>query len=105
MGANEVRLNDIGTVFEFEIKDGSTVVDVSGQTTMEIFFLKADGTTKITQNAVFSDDGVDGKIRYVTVSGDLDQVGKGWKRQGHVVISSGEWRTDIIDFEVHPNID
>lgn len=102
MAVGEIHLSDIGTVFEVTIKDGSVVVDVSGATTKQIIFQKPDGT-KITKAAVFTTDGVNGKIEYVSVSGDLDTVGT-WQLQGRVVIAAGDFHTDLSEFEVHENI-
>ncbi len=40
MAANEIHLNDIGTVFELTMMDGDAVVDISSATNMEIKFQK-----------------------------------------------------------------
>jgi hypothetical protein len=106
MGINEIRKGDIGTVFErtvYTIIDGvKTIVNVSSATTMEFIFTKPDGT-KMTKDADFSSDGSDGKLRYVTVADDLDGVGD-WKLQVYVILSSGEWHSDISHFRVHDNL-
>ena len=102
MAADEVHLNDIGTSFERTIKDGSTVVDVSGATTKEIK-LKGPGQTTKTKTAGFKTDGTDGIITYITVADDLDVKGL-WEIQAHVVLSTGDWNSDIGTFEVHENI-
>ena len=102
MAADEIHVGDIGTSFERTIKDGSTVVDVSGATTKEIKIKASGGSTK-TFAASFKTDGIDGVITYVTVADDLDVKGL-WEIQAHVVLSSGDWNSDIGTFEVHENI-
>ena len=110
MAANEVHLNDIGTVFEITLKDEGNspeIVDVSTAATMEIIFQKPNGTS-VTQTASFTTDGTDGKIEYTTLTGDLDTVGL-WKIQGHVVLGTAspinaQWRSDIDEFEVFDNL-
>jgi len=103
-GVDEVRKDDIGTVFERQIKDGSTIVDISSGTALQIIFEKPDGTL-VTQTAVLSGSGTDGKLRYVTLSGDLDEIGL-WKWQARVTVDSGgPWKTNIRDFQVHENLE
>ena len=75
MAKNEIHLNDIGTIFEVTVQDDGVIVDISGATTKEIIFKKSRGEV-LTKAAVFSTDGVDGKMRYVAVAGDLDERGQ-----------------------------
>ena len=93
MPADEIRMEDIGTKFKITVKDGSSVVDISGATTKQLIFKKPGGT-KLTKTAVFFTDGTDGIITYDTLSGDLDEDGM-WKVQGYVVLSSGTYHSDI----------
>jgi len=102
----EVHKNDIGTKFLVTIKDGTTVVDISGasgDTDKQIIFEKPDGTV-ITKNATFDTDGTDGKIYYITIDEDLNLSGQ-WKIQAKVVLADGTWRTSIDDFEVYENLE
>ena len=100
--ASEVHLNDVGTAFEVTIKDGSDAVDVSAATTKEIIFRSPAGVKKV-KAASFKTDGTDGIIQYTTVADDLDEEGR-WGIQGHIVLSSGDWNTDLDEFLVHRNL-
>jgi len=102
MAANEIHLNDIGTIFELTLMDDTVVVDVSTAITKEIIFEKPDKTTTV-QTASFTTDGTDGKIRYVVISGDLDQIGS-WRIQGKVTLPTGTWSSDISKFKVYDNL-
>ena len=102
MSANEVHIGDIGTIFELTVMDGASVVDVSTATTKEIVFRKPDGSTA-TKTAAFTTNGSDGKIRYTTVALDLSVAGD-WAVQAHVVLPTGEWRSDLSTFRVYPNL-
>jgi hypothetical protein len=102
MAAEEIHLDDIGTVFKVLIKDGSSVVDVSTASTKELIFLKPD-CTKVTQTASFFTDGSDGYIQYTSVSGDIDLAGV-WKLQAHLVIGGLDVKSDISPFRVYPNL-
>ena len=99
----EIHKGDIGTVFEVTVmeKDATTgllvVVDISTATLMQIKFKKPDGTTD-TQTAVFTNAGADGKIEYVSVLTDLDQVGN-WKLQGYVEMPAWQGHTSIGECE------
>ena len=103
MAANEIHQYDIGTIFEITLMDGTSIVDISGATTMEITFQKPDGITNVIKTAVHTTDGTDGKLQYVTILDDLDIIGT-WKKQAFVVLSTGEWSSDIDNFKVHKNL-
>jgi len=98
----EVHQNDVGTVFRVTIYDGSTVLDISGATTKSIIFKDADGTI-VTQDGTFTTDGTDGQLEYVTIAGDLTVLGK-WKLQSYVVLPSGSWKSNIVNFRVYANL-
>ena len=101
--SGEIHLNDIGTVFEVTVKDNSdNVVDISSASVMQIHFARPDKTT-FTKTAVLSTDGSDGKMKYETVDGDLDQVGR-WRLQGDITLLTGTWSTTISTFRVYTNI-
>jgi len=90
--------NDIGTTIQATVKEDGVVVDLSSQTTLEFNFKKPGGTV-VTVTAVFSTDGTDGNMEFVTVSGTLDTVGL-WRAQGYMVLTSGTWTTTEFTFEV-----
>lgn len=101
--ASEIHKGDIGTVFEATIMDGTSIVDVSSATTQELYFKKQSGTT-MTKVTTFTTDGTDGKIQWATtVIGDLDEVGE-LQIQGHVILPTGEWKTDIYTDTIYENL-
>ena len=100
--AEEIHVGDIGTLFEATIMDGSQVVDISGATTLQIIFLKPNGT-RLEKTAALSGDGTDGRMRYVTVAGDLDIAGF-WKMQGFVELATWEGHSPIETFQVYDNL-
>ena len=104
MGINEIRKGDIGTVFERTIKDGDVVIDISSASPLQIIFQKPDDGAFVTQTAVFTTNGTDGKLRYVTLLDDLDEIGV-WQWQAKITLGGGTWKTDILDFQVHENLE
>jgi hypothetical protein len=103
MSENEIHVGDVGTILRVIVEDDGAVINVSGTDSRTIYLKKPDGT-KLTKTAVFTTDGSDGKIQYVTISGDLDTEGW-WKIQGLVHWASGnQWYTDWQPFEVHDNL-
>lgn len=105
MACEEIHVNDIGTVFRgtvYEDCDAQTLVDISTASVMVMYFQKPDGSV-VTQTAVFSTDGTDGKMQYTTIASDLDQAGS-WKMQGKVTLPAGDWHTDIHKFKVLSNL-
>jgi hypothetical protein len=102
MSANEIHLNDVGTVFEATIMDGAVVVNISAATIKQLTFKGQSGSSK-TKSATFATDGTDGKLRYVTVVGDLDWAGQ-WELQAYVVMPTGAWHSDTAQFIVYENL-
>ncbi len=96
---DEVFENDIGTTFTLTIKNRQgAVVDISGAIVKQLKFTKSNGVV-LTKTAVYVTDGTDGKIKYVTVDGDLDTRGI-WKVQGYIQLASGSWHTTYNLFTV-----
>ena len=104
---NEVRLGDIGTNFDVNVKEmvcGETqVADPTTATTRQITFAKPSGATIIRTAIVTTDCVSDPILRYVTVSGDLDEVGR-WSLQAYLVFPSWSGRSTIKQFTVHENL-
>jgi len=103
----EAHVNDIGTVFRITVYDTSStgttsVADISSATTKKFTFKKPDGTT-FERVAVFTSDGSDGQIQYLTVDGDLSGPGT-WHLQAYVVTSDGTWNTSVGYFKVNENL-
>ncbi len=102
----EVHYNDIGTVFEVTVKDcvsgTATVLDVSGASALELVFKSPSGVAA-TKTASLVTDGTDGKIKYTTVDGDLNEVGT-WRLQAKISIGGGVFRSDVGSFKVYENL-
>ena len=114
MAKDEVHMGDIGTIFRRTLQDGTTAVDISGATTIQIHFWKPKWKHPVKKTlypeevvkktATLTSGGADGKMQYTTVSGDLDRPGK-WRLQCYIVDgSSNEWYSDWQEFTVHPNV-
>ena len=101
------HVNDIGTIFRVTVYDatstgGSAIANISAASTKQMIFSRSDGTT-FTKTAVFTTDGSDGDIEYVSVDGDLNMAGT-WHLQAYVVTPAGNWRTDVGHFRVYDNL-
>lgn len=101
------HVNDIGTTFRVTVYDatstgGSAIANISAASTKQMIFSRSDGTT-FTKTAVFTTDGSDGDIEYVSVDGDLNMAGT-WHLQAYVVTPAGNWRTDVGHFRVYDNL-
>ena len=98
----QVFVNDIGTVFRATIKEDDVVVPVDSATTQQFIFQPPDGVS-FTRITVFTTDGTDGKIEYVTVNGDLS-VGGQWKIQAYLVLSAWTGHSEIVQFKVYDKL-
>jgi hypothetical protein len=94
----EIHKNDIGTVFQVTILDSGSPVDLSSYTIRNLRFRKPNGEV-ISRTAEFTTDGTDGKLKYATAAGDLDQSGA-WRLQVHLQSTDGEWNSDAQAFTV-----
>ena len=103
----QAHVNDIGTIFRVTVYDttsagGTTVADISGATTKKFTFKRPDGTT-FEKTAVFTSDGTDGNIQYLSVDGYLNVAGT-WNLQAYVATGAGTWSTSVGTFKVHENL-
>lgn len=98
----EVHIGDKGTLLEVTLYDCTEVVPLQDASVKEIILLKPSGN-KVTKTASFKTDGSDGIIQYISLATDFDEVGV-WKLQGHVVLPTGEWRSDVGKFKVIDNL-
>ncbi len=107
---NKLQLNDVGTKFVLTIHEESTAdpctlvaVDISSATAMTLEFAKPDGTT-FSRTAVLDSTGTDGKLKYVTIAGDINAAGK-WRVQAAATIGGWVGRSDVHSFLVAANVD
>ncbi len=98
----EIHVNDVGTTFVVTIKDESEAIVNVSSATITFIFGKPDGT-EISRVGDFVTTGVDGKVEYITVAGDIDQYGS-WKLQVFVDFGDSEWYSDIYKFKVYSNL-
>jgi len=97
-----MNVNDVGTILELTVKENGAVVDLSSQTALSIFLKKPSGTTA-SKTGTLTTDGTDGKFRYTTLTGDIDETGT-WTLQGKVVISAGTFYTSLATLNVAGNL-
>lgn len=97
---DEIHVGDIGTSLGLIVKEAGAIVDIGAATGLTIRLRKPSGTT-VGKTATLLTDGSDGIMRYVTVSGDLDEAGW-WTRQGFFTLGSWTGATDKVRFFVAP---
>ena len=97
-----IHKDDIGTDFDITFLEAGSAVDISGATTKQLIF-RAPDAGKATQAGSFITDGTDGRLRYTTVDGDIDEAGH-WHIQGKIINASGTFYSSIEDFYVKPNL-
>jgi len=96
------KVGDVNTALVAElVKQDGTALDVSAATVLYIYLTKPSGTT-VQKTAAKDTTGSDGKIRYNTVAGDLDESGV-WRMQGYAETPAGKWSGDETTFEVKPS--
>jgi hypothetical protein len=98
----ELHVGDVGVKLRSTIMDGSEVADLSTQTLLQYLLRKPSGTVS-TLTASLVNDGLDGLIEFITVSGTLNEAGF-YKLQAYIEITSNKWHTDTVTFRVYPNL-
>lgn len=100
----QIHINDTGTVLLCTVLDeNESVVDLSTASQLQIILKKPGCGDVLNKTAQLYTDGTDGKMKYTTVSGDLDRRGT-WELQGFVRIGTSFWSSDISKFDVWPNL-
>ncbi len=102
-----IFIGDEGTIFRLTVTECvngvDAAVDVSSQTAMSFIFKKPGGTL-LTVTPVFTGDGTDGQIEYVSLTGDINEVGV-WCLQGEVTLGAGNFfGTSVIKFDVNAKL-
>ena len=100
--ASEIHYGDVGVNFNITVMNDSVPLDVSNADHIYIIFENPEGGDSI-KNATVVTDGRDGKIKYTTVSGDLDQIGT-WQIQAKVDFGTSVFSTAIQRFKVFRNL-
>lgn len=100
---NELHVGDEGTVIRLKLYDGDDVVDISpaAELTKQLKFKKPSGTV-VVEDAVFTTDGTDGQLQYVTEASPdnlLDEAGK-WFVQAYIEFATGKWHSEKLNFLV-----
>lgn len=99
-----LRKGDDGAVIEIVVIDKDGIVDLSSASSMEFVFGRPISGFFV-RPAVRVTDGTDGKIKYKTAGGEIDQVGE-WRLQARVQLATFEvLTTETAVFSVEPVID
>ena len=105
MPSEGIHVGDVGVVFEVTVKDDEVVVDVSSATTKQVWLSPPEGkgATQKT-DAAFKTDGTDGILQYTTLEASELSVSGIWKLQAYLVMSTGIFHSEIVEFEVRRNL-
>src|SRR5690242_18772518 len=102
--AGQLRIGAIGATIRRTIYDETgAIVDLSPTTTRRLVLEKPDGGL-LTKAGVFSTDGTDGQIEYVTIDGDIDIQGT-WRGQFYFEFGATQkLHTDLFRMSVGANL-
>jgi hypothetical protein len=104
MSANEIHVGDVGTRITVTFQDGSSVVDISGASTKQIWLRRPAGSA-LKLDGTFTTDGSDGKIYIDSTASTFVTAGDTWEVQGYIETATGTWHSDKEVFEVFSNAD
>lgn len=99
----QAQINAVGLIIRGTIKEDDVAVNVSTCTTKQIILRKPNGAV-LTKTAVFTTDGINGQVQYLTQTGDLDVAGS-WSAQAYVIFPGGfDGRSEVEKFWVNSNL-
>lgn len=99
----KIRVGVVNTTIEVELKENClAALATEGATVKNIIVQRPDGTT-FTRPGVFTTDGTDGKIYFLTIAGDLTMSGT-YYIQSYLELPSWQGHSDIGEFEVFDNL-
>lgn len=97
--AIEVREYDIGIELLVTLTSNDVAFDVSTATSVKFRFRKPSGT-EVSKTGSLKTDGTDGKVRYISVANDFDEIGT-WRYQVYIELADGSKRTsEMSKFKV-----
>lgn len=100
MSTSDVHVGDVGTVFLVTILDSGVAVNLSGgYSGSQVIAFRKPGGEIVNKTASFYTNGSDGKIKYTTIAGDIDQAGV-WNISAIVIIPEGKWTATSTPFTV-----
>ena len=102
MAGKHPRKNAIGVAITVTLQEDGVALNISNATTKNFVIEKPSGTV-VTKTASFVTNGTDGKLRYSTISGDLNESGR-YRLQVDLEASPYDGLTDIGSFFVEDNI-
>lgn len=104
MANPEVQVSSFGWNFDLRVVDSVGVpIDISAATTMEFLAKKPSASSSMILAAAFITDGIDGRLRHVVATGEIDTVGT-WQVQTHVIMPGAELFSSILFFDVKANL-
>lgn len=89
----------VGLVVTFTVKRDGIPLDISTASTKNLLFNPPSGSL-LTKAGTFVTDGTDGKLRYTTIAGDLDEAGV-WEVAADIVMTGWDGQTSAERFMVH----
>ncbi len=99
----QLRVGDVGTHLEIEVlEDCNVPLDISTASVKDITIQRPDKTT-VVKNGIFTTDGTDGKVYFLTAAGDLNIEGT-YSIQIYLELPTWQGYSCIDEFEVHDNL-
>lgn len=97
-----LQVGDVGFTFDATFTIDGQPFDVSGANLIELLLEKPDGTTHV-RTGILGSNGLDGRVVYIVVAGDIDQFGE-WRFQFTVAAPTWQRSTAPVYFTVGENI-
>lgn len=99
-----IHVGDIGTKIVLTLTQGAstTPFDISTASSLQLVFQLPDQSV-FSRTAVFSTNGHDGSLQYISQVGDFSQSGR-WQVQAVVILPAGTWHSDVVVFKVAANL-
>ena len=102
IATDDLHVGDVGTAIVLVVEEGGVPADIAAATALEIHAEKPSGAT-VKWTAALDGGGADGRLRYVTQPGDLDEAGY-WLLQAYVELPAWQGHTESVRVKVKRSI-
>ena len=101
----KIQLNDVGTKIVLEVYNGGSIINDLAAAVVRTITLRRPSGTSISSDGVLYTDGTDAKMYYLTVEGDINELGT-WEAQGYIEYADGShfYTSPVSTFYVYANL-
>lgn len=100
---HHIHIDDYGFYGKLRVVRDGAGMDISNYSTLRYVLRSPNGYPKV-RSAAFDTNGVDGVLKYLFASGDIDEIGE-WSVQARLAKTGAELTSESMRFDVRQRMD